>query len=72
MARREEKYEEMYKGRKIVIKEEQGERKLFINDKPVQAFQDASGGYSSREIAYNLYGSLQALARAMIDRMPEE
>lgn len=72
MARREEKYEEMYKGRKIVIKEEKGERKLFISDQPVQAFKDPSGGYSSREIAYTHYGSLQALARAMIDRMPEE
>lgn len=64
-------YEEMYRGRKIVIREENNERKLFIDDKPVQAFQDPSGGYSSREIAYHHYRSLAELARAIISRTPE-
>ena len=64
-------YEEMYRGRKIIIREENNERKLFIDDKPVQAFQDASGGYSSFEIAYHHYGSLAELARAIIEKMPQ-
>jgi len=65
-------YEEMYKGRKIIIREENNERKLFIDDKPVQAFRHASGGYSSWEIAHNQYGSLAELARAMVEKMPQQ
>ena len=60
--------EEIYREKKIEVKEENNKKKLFVDGKEIEIFLDArSGTFSCQGLPYARYSSLEELGRALID-----
>jgi hypothetical protein len=65
-----EKTEE-YKKKVIVYDAEADPPRLSINDHPVQVRRNPSGKWWTPDAAFREFGSLEELARAVADTLPE-
>ena len=60
--------EETYKGKKIEIKGENNNKKLYVDGKQIEFILDnTSGTFSCQRLPYTRYSSLEEIGRALID-----
>ncbi|MGI0011148.1 MAG: hypothetical protein ACREAE_07095 [Nitrosopumilaceae archaeon] len=61
--------EQVYKGKKVVIKTDSAGSKLYVDGTFVETTLDSSGKYWSNRIPYASFSSLRELGRALIDKL---